>query len=258
MDFGYFKIQINLDDGKRALIPEVNILQSILIENKKKVVIFGDGNLTLSLSLAILREESWAGMTVCFYENSPNIDSELTNTKLIAKDALSHLHSHCHRLTIKQVEISYLSIDRMPPIIPMSGLPIIMYGVDPTKVSSIPLKNKVVWYQCVSSHNDDLYEAICGFINNIRGQQDRGDFLLIGIFKLFPHVKLYKLQEFGLFGRLSCRDVRGYRFLGGDITLVNLLLQYGYCHKETENGLNNNISHNEIINDHVTLVFTKN
>ena len=49
-------------------LQKTDTLKKLLIEDKEDLVLFGEGNYTFSMAIAVLRQSSWEGMTVTCFE----------------------------------------------------------------------------------------------------------------------------------------------------------------------------------------------
>lgn len=287
-------------DGKDDRVEKIDKLTKLLITEKKRVLIVGEGDFSFTVALAALRYESestlniWEGITATRYEPvigrsqfvgatevickpAPDIRlvmlecaasaADFNFTKLKDKvneleenvadsDILKHekksLLQVVNRCQEKQKVIMYLykhfrECDWMP-----------LFGIDALAVPKSLTDNcDVIWFQCPwLSAEGKICELVSGFLLNLAGQIKSGVYVCIGITKYKEYVHNYNLEDIlgkNLEAKPSATAVlERYQFHGADSCLVEKILSFGYHHRACNKDID---IHEEILRDHVTLVF---
>ena len=235
-------ISINYDDYENTNVPMVNDADEpknlLIADGGREVVFFGEGNFTFSVAFATLRG-SWDGITSTHYVDSVR-RPEFPKVKQLAIAAC--------KSNGQQIGDPSTTIDHAVKKVKSLSAPPVnawQYGIDATNIpDTLKVAKKVVWFQC--PWTDETDKLTDKFLKHMADKQSRGDYVLIGITKCFPYVKNYKLLN-----DKGVKDIPNYRFRGADIALVKELLRYGYRH------MGRSDIHNEILTDHVTLVFQR-
>ena len=232
-------IHINYDDHSYCKVKKLDVLESLLIrDGDRKVVFFGEGDFTFSVAFATLRE-SWRGITSTCYEKS--LEREFSEAQ---REAIRYCKFNGGLLEEPRpaIDLAVAKVRSLQAPLPNAWL----YGIDATN-NTLEVKEKVVWFQCPWTgewNSDDTHNLIVNFLKHMVTKQSQGDYLLIGITTFFPYVKTYKLLN-------VVESIPGYEFLGADTALVAKLLRYGYHHQ------GNLEIHEKILQHHVTLVFRR-
>lgn len=231
-------IDINYADNKNFDIQQIDELSKLLIDDKRDVVFFGEGNFTFSVAFAALRSSSWEGIISTRYPVD-NLALSFPKVQLLATEA-------CITNGRQFQDSSDEILDRVKTVpVPPPGT--WQFGIDATEIpDDLDVKAKVVWFQCpwisLQNNPDGTYNLVANFIRHMAHKQ--ADYILIGIANQFPYVKGYKCD-------LITKPPDAYEFLGGDKSLIFKVLRYGYKH-EGEKDI-----HDKIFHDHVTLVFKR-
>ena len=219
--------------------------ESLLIEQRKDVVIFGEGNFTFSIALAALRK-SWNEMVVTkFEEGLPKFTEGMLQSIEWCISNFRELRPNCAYDVTDNVAILRELVNVQPPLFDMAWKD----NIDATDVpEDLEVRNKVVWFQCPWPYwGSPLNPAqlIQSFLEHMKTKQQDGDYVLIGITTHKDFVERYEL------GALAEKRFMGYTFLGSDRDLIKELLKYGYKHEAVED-----IDiHEYILDYHLTLVF---
>ena len=248
----YNKCKIFLD------LQKTDTLKELLTDSLRKedLVLFGEGNFTFSIAIAVLRQSSWKGITVtCFEEEKQLIfrDAQLKAIECVISNAENvETETENERDPSKIVETirKIVTLDPMPPI----GVNV---GVDATNIPhDLSVEGKVVWFQCpwpaAENHGLQPYNLIKGFLDHMA--EKRISYALVGITTHAFYVGRYNIPDIldvPQGGPASSR-LPQYEFIGADVTLINEILLHGYKHE----GIVRDI-HKEIVDYHITLVFRR-
>ena len=263
-------VSINHADYSWAEMKVVNLLEDLLVNERKPIVIFREGNFTFSIALAALRGSSWDGIVSTVKHESPVQNWWVNSKKLSIKYCVLNASDYEKPDSKKRTASNILDVFDLPS--PPAGA--LMYAIADADGPGGPLsaedrifrdsttlprdrsvKNKVVWYQCpwIQGHPGcEIYDLILKFLKCVGKKQSENDYVLIGIVNQFPYVKEYELYKLQLFGENPSGPVQAYEFLGADNTLIEKIIRFGYKH-ETVN--NDHDIHEKILFDHLTLVF---
>ena len=252
-------VSIQYSDYRTENVPRIDMLEDMLVKERREVFLVGEGNFTFSVALAALRDGSWEGITVTRYwpisDSHPKPDFYLVKLTAIEQLCL---------IARKQPEYVDMMMKNIHDIVklPQPNDCSWMFGIDATKLpDALCAKGnlKVVWFQCPWVPDcSERNSLICRFLEHMSRNQSQGDYTLIGIATYYPWVKEYKLDE--LLGEdLSGKDgtmlsALNYKFLGADKTLIKKILKFGYRHLACEQGVD---IHFTLFDTHCTLVFQK-
>jgi hypothetical protein len=269
-------LQINGIEGEEFLVSYVK-LKDLLLEKRKDLVIFGEGNFTFTVALAAARRythferlksefcgqmtpsdaeiqagvaASWHGLTSTRLEDQnhkdvPSFDKVIELNTLMIRKNLVYDPMLCDEMCLNVVSVP-------PPIKPW------LYGVDATTIRNPSLIDKdVVWFQCPWAWPlNEIPSLLQSFMRQMN--QKEGGILLIGIINDEDCIHAYGLGELGLF---DGRGFSGYEFMGVDNQLIDdLLMNYGYCYEGMEGASDNGTIidiHRVYSDSHVTLIFEK-
>ena len=78
-------VKVNYADSEWADMKVVNLLEDLLVNERKSIVIFREGNITFSIALAALRGSSWDGIVSTVTQESPVQNWWVNNQKLSIK-----------------------------------------------------------------------------------------------------------------------------------------------------------------------------
>ena len=248
-------IRLNYDDGCNSMVDDFDLCETI--EKHGEILFVGEGDFTFTLAFAAWRQSNsegkdrvWEGITSTCYEPekfkpafvwSKVKDASITNIK--------HLREYGYKDRVRLVEGL--------PVLPKAQ---VEYGVDARAIpqSLIPPAGGVIWFQCPWDGQDTTAQLVVDFLVNTSKQLRKGTFVCIGITRKFPYIKSYKLVDI-LGDNLSAEDnntniLESYKFLGADVDLIQDILKFGYHHQSIHGDRD---IHEQIIDDHVTLVFKK-
>ena len=250
------KIEINYADYKYAKVNQMDILRGLLAgEERRDVVVFGEGNFTFSMALACLRG-SWDGITSTRYEpiSHEHPEPQFSDVKVEASQ-------YCIENGNVFGDASDAILSKATLVLQMRSPPrrdhTWKFGVDATNLPDyIDVQGKVAWFQCpwITREDEELGKTtdslVASFLKHMVDKQRPGDYALVGIANEYPFVKDYKLHEL-LGADLARGHTHGYRFLGTDEKFVRELLLCGYRHEGDRD------RHRRFINTHITLVFCR-
>ena len=231
-------VEINYANGETATLrlanPDHQLQNLLLGDNKRDVVLFGEGNFTFTVALATLRG-SYAGIVSTRFENE--YEKPVPSFSDVKLEAIENTRLHANQDVLRRIQVPEREIRR--------------FGVDATDLPvGLEVGGKVVWFQCPWTTQDDTDELLRNVLEEMGRKQNQHDYLLIGIANLFPYVKSYCLQA--IFGdNLQNRRYRNYHFIGCDTEFIKDILKFGYRHTGIRD------IHFEIMNHHVTLIFQK-
>ena len=205
---------------------EIDFLSSLLTgPQAKEIVIFGEDNFTFDIALATARDNSWDG-----------ISHGARHLLQFQKKKLKSI-GHCSQMGQQQ---RLNEIDIMKKIEDTLKTP-----APPSRV-----KGKVVWYQYPWSDNGPKIEEV---IDEMKDQQQKGDYLLFGVYSGSStdygiHVQKTETQQ------NVVNTFPNYSLLGVDRKFVNKLVSYGY-YNQGKHTYMDFYSHQS--KEHQTLVFKK-
>ena len=221
-----------LQYGQQTQIPthirfdEIDFLSSLLTgPQAKEIVLFGEDNFTFDIALATARDNSWDG-----------ISHGARHLLQFQKKKLQSI-GHCSRMgqqqRLNEIEIMKKIEDTLKTPAPPSGV-----------------KSKVVWYQYPWTEGEPKIEEV---IDEMKDQQQKGDYLLFGVYSGSStdygiHVQVTGTQK------NVVNTFPNYSFLGVDRKFVNKLVSYGY-HNNRKHVLMRINNHQS--GEHQTLVFKK-
>ena len=249
-------IDINYAEKKNGSVSRVTVVESLLKD--KDILLVGEGNFTFTVALAAIRE-NWRGIISTRYE------SETTYPRPQFDKVKKECKKFCHRNgrlldidndTIKKYVDAVERVESPPMMVEYWRL-----GIDATNIpDDLEVKGVVVMFQCPWLADADTTGTpatlITNFLQHMSRKQNRDDYILIGITKLFPYVKNYNLKELLGVGLSRGTDSSGmYNFLGADDSFIKEILKHGYHHTSCHT---NTSIHEKIISDHITLVFQRN
>ena len=236
-------VEINYADGKTTTLRLANPkhqLQNLLGDNKRDVVLVGEGNFTFTVALATLRGSYDGIVPTRFEKENKKFVPSFSDVKVEAIENARILHGDQDVLC---------RIDNLQ----IPGHEIRRFGVDATDLPvDLEVRGKIVWFQCPwTAHvQDDTDELLRDVFEEMGRKQNQHDYLLIGITKFFPYVKSYHLQAI-LGDNLQNRSYCNYNFIGCDTEFIKKILKFGYHHTGIRD------IHFKIMDDHVTLIFQK-
>ena len=263
-------IEINYADCKVAQVKRASV--KALFRNED-ILLVGEGNFTFTVALAAIRGGSWNGIVSTRYEaeTSDNPRPQFAQVKL---KCIEFCRTNGKLLgiddeTIKEYVDAVKGVDPPPKEEHKQDSKEEheeehkeknwLFGIDATNTPEyLTVKGTVVVFQCPwlpgRDPNGTPATLITSFLEHMSTKQNVGDYVLIGITKQFPYVKSYKLKDLLGDDLSNATDSSGkYNFLGADDTFVQEILKHGYhhqsCHRKE--------IHEDIINDHVTLVFQR-
>lgn len=114
------------------------------------------------------------------------------------------------------------------------------------------LQPEIIWFQCPWGYGD-IFKLVQGFLLSGWWRVRSGDHVCVGITTKEKYVDKYDLERvFNKSHGASRNDIlEKYDFCGADTRLVATTLTFGYHHEGIKE------IHEDIRNDHVTLVFRK-
>ena len=256
---------IKIDDDKGNHIKQVppGFLDPLLIsrDQRKEIVLVGEGNFTLSIALAALRG-SWDGITTTSYRPVDRnfCVPSISDLKLLS---IEYAMKNGRELLLQKVEDSYI-VDNIRNILDLPSPKDYAWRfcIDATNLpEDLPVEGKVVWFQCPwipgkgPTGESLTYKLIKCFLEHMATKQSQHDYVLIGIANDKIYVGDYELQK--LLGEEFSGPVvvKDYSFVGADETLIEKLLRHGYKHECYVPTFD---IHKDIINCHVTLIFQHN
>ena len=246
------ELEIKYADGRTTKLPLVDrdLIPNLLLgDNKRDVVLFGEGNFTFTVALATLRG-SFDGIVPTRFEKE--------NKKPVP--SFSDVKVEAIKYCVENGRILQVSSDNiLNKLTNLCNLPVPInetrrFGVDATNLDDLEVQRKVVWFQCPwASQDHDTDKLLRDVLEEMGRKQSQHDYLLIGITKFFPYVNTYGLQAI-LGDNLQNRSYHNYDFIGCDTDFIVKILNHGYRHTTTI-GIKD--LHIEILHDHVTLIFQK-
>ena len=229
-------------------------MKKLLIENKEDLVLFGEGNFTFSIAIAVLRQSSWEGMTVTCFEKDKHpffCDTQLKAIEYVISNAKSD-HSVANKAAENMRDPSDI-LETIKRILSLSPIPLFgtwISGVDATNIpGDLSVEGKVVWFQCPWGHDPSTLIRV--FLDHM---VEKGvNFVLVGITKYTKYVGRYNIPSllYVQQGGPASSKLHQYKFIGADVTLINEILVHGYKHEGFTD------IHERIKNDHITLVFER-
>lgn len=245
------------DNDKSADVQIVDVLRSLLVDEKRSVVLVGEGNYTFSVAFAAVRR-SWKGFTSTRYDPIDPVECpkpQFAEAKLKSIEFCINNGRWLGVNTSTILENIARVMNLQPP--PEENW---LFGIDATNIpDSLNVHGKVVWFQCPwvkLGTPESPAKLIARFLEHMGMKQSQNDYVLVGITTLFPYVKEYGLQHL-LGEQLSGpTDKSGkYNFLGADTALIRSILQHGYCHQACDAYVD---LHTQLLNNHITLIFQRN
>ena len=243
----------------------IDWLYDYLIACRRDVLFIGEGNFTFTVAFAALREnvnegstsnqDPWEGIIATRYEpmkvnrKRKAITINLTSVK---KNCIREINAY----DLNNSDLSKAVVIKAVEDLSTEGLHL-EYGVNAHDIPRdlIPEVGGVIWFQCPWDGRSGPGKLIEKFLLNTAAKLDKKSYVCVGISKHTRYIKRYKLEAI-LGKRLralegSTEVLEKYRFLGGDIRLVNKILSFGYKHKGKRN------IHQKILKHHITLVFER-
>lgn len=247
-------IFLNYDSGCNS-IPIERIDLCEIIERNSEILFVGEGDFTFTLAFAAWRQSRkktggsiWEGISSTHFERQA-----LPVLSTLKFKCIDNIRSY-GRTTGADHKDPRCAIERI------KDLPEIRFDVDARDIpqSLIPPAGGVIWFQCPWDGKDTTGELVEDFLVNTSKLLRRGTYVCIGITKHYPYIKSYKLADI-LGDHLRSEDnstsvLKSYRFLGADVDLIQDILKFGYRHQSIHGDKD---IHEQIIHDHVTLVFEK-
>ena len=218
--------------GQQMQIPthiqfdEIDFLSSLLTgPQAKEIIIFGEDNFTFDIALATVRNNSWDGIS-----HGARHLLQFQKKKL---QSIGHCSQMGQQQHLSEIEIMKKIEDTLRTPAPPSGV-----------------KGKVVWYQYPLRDNRPKIEEA---INEMKDQQQKGDYLLFGVYSGSStdygiHIQVKGTQQ------NVVNTFPNYSFLGVDRKFVNKLVSYGY-HNQSKHAFMGVAYHQS--SEHQTLVFKK-
>lgn len=244
-------IEIYYADSKCVRVKSLDILRRLLLskgEDRRDVVLFGEGNYTFSVALATCRQ-SWDGITSTRYE--PN---SCDHPEPQFSDVKVETSQYCIENGERLGDTDRTVLSRVKLVLDLPRPPIgtWKFGVDATCIpEGLNVQGKVVWFQCPWSKEDvHVHVLVAKFLNHMAEKQNTKDYALIGVANTPRYVKEYRIQDL-LDEDLAEDHTHQYRFLGADKKLIDNILRHGYHHQGCRD------IHDYILTCHITLVFRR-
>jgi hypothetical protein len=257
---------------KQRRIEDAESPKKLIIEDKKPLVLFGEGNFTHAVAIAALRESSWDGITATSLygdllemlqglqigndEAQIEENSEIDN--LFGKALLTAIQFSVHNTSALAEQNYQVALRRIEILCQLEPPCATAWktDVDATNIKEsdqVDVKGKVAWFQCPWILGGQTSRLVENFLKHMDNKE--AEYILIGISTHWKYVNKYKLNNI-----LSCEAQAGvvskvdhYVFLGSDNELIRDVLKYGYKHhSEGQHDI-----HDYIINEHLTLVFKR-
>ena len=255
-------ILINYAAFKNASVKRISNhqLESLKLKDTDvQILLVGEGNFTFTVALSAIRE-SWSGIVSTRYE-AESVDNPRPIFTKVQEECIKFCRKNGELLRSDDATIrSHIeAIEKVQPPPEENWL----FGIDATKTpDSLIVRGKVVLFQCPwlakSDRNGTPATLITDFLQHMSTKQDKDDYVLIGITKLFPYVTNYELGDLLGDGLSGETDKSGkYNFIGADDTFIQGILKHGYHHISCHFGSGTDI-HEEIIFNHITLIFQRN
>lgn len=253
------KVCIKYEDNKSAEVPVVDLLKPLLLDEKRSVVLVGEGNFTFSVAVAAVRK-SWEGLISTRYDPIDPVESpkpQFTEAKL---KSIEFCIKNGEWLGIDADMI----LDNIASVMGTGPPPEKnwMFGIDATNLptnSGLNVQGKVVWFQCpwvkLGTPGSPAM-LIADVLEHMASKQSQNDYMLIGIVTFFLYVKEYRLQDLLGENLSNTTDKSGkYNFRGVDNALVRMILEHGYRHQACDAFVD---IHSQLLKTHITLVFQRN
>lgn len=248
-----YSMEINYDAYKNGWVKVYKRVESV--QANTDVILFGEGNFTFSVALAAI-QGGWSRITSTRYE-----PDSLWNPKPSIEHVKEECKTYCRKNggtlsvdpdTIKE---NIKAIEGVQTPEPTHWL----CGVNATNLRrDLTVKGKVAWFQCpwvelprcTPTRNSGT--LMTDFLTHMATKQARGDYVLIGICTKFPYVKSYYLASLLDFTQEGAPSkCSPYAFVGADNSFIKKILQFGYHHQGVTD------IHDDIIREHITLIFKK-
>jgi hypothetical protein len=251
------EICIKYDDDKCANVQNLDLLRPLLVNERRGVVLVGEGNYTFSIAFAVVRK-SWEGFTSTRYDSIDPVECskpQFTEAKLTSIEFCINSGRWFGVDTSTILENIAHVVNLQPP--PEENW---LFGIDATNIpDSLNVCGKVVWFQCpwvkIGTPGSPA-KLIASFLEHMGMKQSHNDYLLVGIATFFPYVKQYRLQDILGENLSGPTDKSGkYDFLGVDTALIRSILQHGYRHQACDANVD---IHTQLLNNHITLIFQRN
>ena len=259
-------IEINYADNKYAKVKRApgSAVEALFID--EDVLLVGEGNFTFTIALAAIRG-SWNGIVSTRYEPETRYNPR-PQFAHVKQECIKFCRSNGKSLLIDDDTIqTYVdAVERVEPPPKEEHKEERkeknwLFGIDATDTPEhLTIQGTVVVFQCPWLPNGDPNGTpatlITRFLEHMSTKQNEGDYILVGITKLFPFVKHYDLK--GLLGDDLSRETDSsgkYNFLGADDSFIQEILKHGYHHQSCH-GERKDI-HEDIIENHVILVFQR-
>lgn len=247
-------VELNYDSGCTSKVERVDPEEFgwVLIGNRSAILFVGEGNFTFTLAFAAYRENSNPQEGQGVWE-----DIVSTHFEEQARPILSKLKSDCITNITNYGRKTKLD-DKYPrrAIEAINDLPEIHFDIDARDIPQrlIPKYHGVIWFQCPWNGQETTGKLVEDFLVSTSKQLICG-YVCVGITKQFPYITSYKLENI-LGASLKALDnstevLKCYKFLGVDDEYIKDILRFGYRHQGKRD------IHDQIIDDHVTLVFQK-
>ena len=243
------QVDINYKNNETAVVNHVDILGSLLCEEKSDVVVFGEGDFTFSTALAS-RRGSWDGIKSTRYEPISNARPRPVYSN-VKEETLQYCISNGRLFG----DASDVILPKVEQVLNLPSPPddTWRFDVDATCIpEGLQVGGKVAWFQCpwMANEMQNTGRLVADFLEHMGYRQGPGDYSLVGIVNLFPYVTNYMLGEL-LGDGLANTRTHNYEFLGADQKFVRELLQYGYHHRGCSD------RHYYFLHSHITLVFRR-
>ena len=266
-------------------VPKANILTSLLIRDRAKVLFVGEGDFTFTLAFAAYRKSyvafvsipslgallpagPWEGITSTRYEPAgPEGEVQYVGETCVQCNPapiLSEVKLNCiasvditRMFKDYRLNLSMVSMKFDLPSVPAGTW---LCGIDATALPTTLTQNQqIIWFQCPwvarNNSNYSTAELVSDFLLNMAAQIQPGVHVCVGIANHPNYVGCYGLDKI-LGPNLkslpnSTPVLEQYEFAGADDQLVGDLLECGYTHQAVKD------IHRYIYGNHITLMFKK-